>query len=327
MKRVNDLLGFISYNWKLEKPLNKPQVYAIETTNLCNLDCIMCPRRDMKRKIGTMSLVNFRTIIDKISKYNSNIILNLFGEPLLDKTIYEKIDYCYEKGINTFFSTNATFLDETNAKKLLKTHLTTICLCMDGFTKETYEKIRFKSNFETTKNNIINFMELRKLEETIPEVILQIIKMKETENEINDFLKYWQQFNFTKIYVKDFCIWGDQVEGIKELSRQDQRFLKTDKVRPACYYPWHSVVIYWDGTIAPCCRDYNGKYILGNIFEDDLENIWNGDKFIELRRQHNKLNFNNPLCIKCFDMPDVCQSWYLFNKKNISKILNKTVLS
>lgn len=316
----NEILGYISYNWKLSKPLNKPMVLTIETTNICNLDCIICPRKEMKRKLGTISIENFTMIIDRISEYNSSVMLHFCGEPLLDKQIFEKIKYCQNKNIKSCISTNTTLLNNENASRLLESGLYKLYICMDGFNKETYEKIRKGANFETTQNNIINFMKLRDKTNKIPIVILQMIRTIDTEDEIKDFNQFWKPFNFSEISIKDFCTWGDQIEGIKDLSRQEQRFLKTNEKRPPCYYPWHSVVILWDGTVIPCCRDFDGKYVLGNIFNNDLDDIWYGEKLVKLREKHTHLEFNNSLCDRCFDMPNMTQSWYLINLKNIKQI-------
>ncbi len=55
----------------LEKHRNKtPFVFNVETTNVCNMSCIMCPRTTlMNRKIETMSMDLFSKIIDQIQLY------------------------------------------------------------------------------------------------------------------------------------------------------------------------------------------------------------------------------------------------------------------
>jgi len=48
-----------------------PIFLIIEPTNNCNFDCIMCPRPNMTRPIGNMSLDLFKKIIDEY-KIKSN---------------------------------------------------------------------------------------------------------------------------------------------------------------------------------------------------------------------------------------------------------------
>ncbi|MDH4182693.1 MAG: cobalamin-dependent protein [Nitrospinota bacterium] len=40
-----------------------------------------------------------------------------------------------------------------------------------------------------------------------------------------------------------------------------------------------------DGNVVPCCRDPKGKNIMGNILEQDMDEIWNGEKFRSFRSQ------------------------------------------
>jgi cyclic pyranopterin phosphate synthase len=50
-----------------------------------------------------------------------------------------------------------------------------------------------------------------------------------------------------------------------------------------CYYPFTQLFLDPRGRAAPCC--WNQDYILGNIKSSSLEELWNGHKLQELRRQ------------------------------------------
>jgi radical SAM protein with 4Fe4S-binding SPASM domain len=51
-----------------------------------------------------------------------------------------------------------------------------------------------------------------------------------------------------------------------------------------CPYPWYSFVIASNGDVVSCCRDLEHKTVLGNLFEQDFEEIWNGERYQALRR-------------------------------------------
>jgi radical SAM protein with 4Fe4S-binding SPASM domain len=69
-----------------------------------------------------------------------------------------------------------------------------------------------------------------------------------------------------------------------------------------CFFPWDSMVVLWDGRIVPCCNDYNGGYILGDVGKKSLEEIWNDQPMIELRKQQLLNRFeNNNLCSGCYE--------------------------
>jgi radical SAM protein with 4Fe4S-binding SPASM domain len=62
-----------------------------------------------------------------------------------------------------------------------------------------------------------------------------------------------------------------------------------------CRRPWEVAYITARGNLLPCCispfsiLDYD-SLVLGNVFEQDLEKIWTGEKFSEFRRRHQSSN-------------------------------------
>ena len=106
----------------------------IEPTNLCNLKCPLCPTNcAMSRARGDMSLVLFKKIIDSFEKDEiKKINLWNFGEPLLNKDIFEMVRYAAKKGIRVIISTNSTMLDKEIRKNILYSGLDTIIVCLDG---------------------------------------------------------------------------------------------------------------------------------------------------------------------------------------------------
>jgi radical SAM protein with 4Fe4S-binding SPASM domain len=298
---LNRLSGEYSYYHRKLPVRNNPEVFAIEPTNYCNLRCSMCPRKLMKRKIGYMDFELFKKIIDEVKEYNSYVWLHDFGESLFHPKIDLFIDYCADNGVMPFLSTNATILNEKNALKILNSKLETIILSLDGTTKETYEKIRVNGDFDETKSNILNFLELKKkMHKTKPYTIIQTIRMKETEKEIEAFKEQWRGIA-DNILIKKFSVWADQVAGIKNLSEEEQRYFPFRKERFPCSLLFKNVVVLWNGDVVPCCLDYDAKFVLGNVNENTLKEIWNSEKFNELRRNHIDGNYDNPLCKGCLE--------------------------
>ena len=122
----------------------------IESTNICNLDCVMCPTglKQVKRPKGYMDFDLFKSIVDEMAPYVKATTLHIWGEPLMHKRIFDMVAYCRQKGLRAEISTNATLLDERKAQGLLDAGLDTIYLCLDGFRPETYEAIRVKADYE-----------------------------------------------------------------------------------------------------------------------------------------------------------------------------------
>ncbi len=60
-----------------------------------------------------------------------------------------------------------------------------------------------------------------------------------------------------------------------------------------CSFPFSVAEIDWDGNVYGCCAAYFIGYTFGNIFEQSFDEIWNGPKAQEFRRQFLDRNFNH----------------------------------
>lgn len=320
----NYFLSEFSYYHRLKKPLNNPDIFAIELTSQCNLRCVMCPHVIMQRAKSNMGFETFKKIVDNVEPYAFFIWLHSLGEPLLNPNVFDMIKYCKERGIKVGLSTNATVLNESNGRRLVEAGLDKIILCMESTEKETYEKIRVGGKFENVRNNIRRFLEVKKeMNSERPYTVVQIIQMKETASQIEAFKKEWVPL-CDEVLVKVFSTWANQVSEIPVLADREQRYHKVLKKRQPCQLLWRNVVILSDGKVSPCCIDYEGKINLGNAAETPLKEIWNGPAMQNLREIHLNEDYQKaPVC-------DGCEEWlggeegklYPFDSRLLQKIKN-----
>ena len=59
------------------------------------------------------------------------------------------------------------------------------------------------------------------------------------------------------------------------------------------------IAILVDGTVVPCCLDNNGDIKLGNILEEDFEDILNNPKSIEIKKNFENSIITCKLCKTC----------------------------
>ena len=60
------------------------------------------------------------------------------------------------------------------------------------------------------------------------------------------------------------------------------------------------MVICADGKVVPCCNDFSCRHPLGDLNTESIEEVWNGDKFVEFRRLHCRNKFDSmPICREC----------------------------
>ncbi len=66
-----------------------------------------------------------------------------------------------------------------------------------------------------------------------------------------------------------------------------------------CTQPFYAMYVRSTGDVVPCCVDV-GNLIIGNVADEGLYEIWNGEKLRELRRQHlARKRWENSICGKC----------------------------
>jgi len=259
----------------------------IESTNACNLRCVMCPRNFMTEKIGYIEWALFEKIIDEGAEYRlPSIKLNYRGEPLLHPQLPEMVAYAKRKGIiEVQFNTNGLLLSEKKIGELLGTGLDRIIFSFDGATKESYERIRTGSNYERVVNNIKTLVKMRnKRGSKRPLVRVQMVKMKDNEHEVEDFLKMWISVaNRVAINIE----------------REPMGTQKEVEHFP-CPQIWQRLMVCWDGEVRMCCGDWSGEIVLGNAKESTIYKLWHSGKLNKIRKLHSQGRFNEiPVCARC----------------------------
>ncbi|VAX23702.1 hypothetical protein MNBD_NITROSPINAE02-1761 [hydrothermal vent metagenome] len=268
-----------------------PVELGIEITNRCNLECPMCAREEMTRPTGDMSLELLKKIIDEIEPFAEMVYLHGDGEPCLHKNIYEALAYVKKKGLKVGISTNATTLNENNAKMLIDSKIDYLIVALDGLSKETYEKIRVKGNFEKVVENVKNFLELKQKMRSKIFTAIQFIEMDENKHESKEFVEFWKAYNPNVIRIKPL---------VNLINRS-----KVAQFKMPCFYLWRQTMIDWDGTVFPCCVDTNSDYSFGNIANESLAEIWNSKSIQNMREMHIQSRQNEiDMCNTC-DMPQL----------------------
>lgn len=277
----------------LEDILKFPKYLTIETTNICNAKCIMCPHNAL---VGGKMMEDecFEIIVEELKDYVDwieSVALYWFGEPLLDSKLSEKIRILRKIGIkNVQISTNAEKLDKNRADELLKMGLNDIRISMDAIRKDTYEKIRGLS-YNTVIENICNLLQLRDEKYKNIPIRIRLVELNENRNEIEEFKAYWKG-KVSKI---------DKVQIMPEMINKSwkKECLKKDYEFP-CVSVFSTLVIDVDGNICMCCMDTDKEVCLGNIKNMSLKSAWNDKKLGEIRNKHlSGKKYEIPICENC----------------------------
>lgn len=255
-----------------------PVEYIVETTAKCNIYCPMCPRETHKQPKEDMRDAIFERLVEGARDTAEHMMLIGLGEPLLDRAIFDRIEYCERHGISTLLSTNGTLLDEANARKLLDSPLEHITLSFDGASKETFEHYRKGARFEKVRDNFVRFCRMKHDRGSKLQIVVQMVRMLGNAHEVQAFRDFWS------------AIPGVDLVRVKE----DETNLVTPEARAPegggrrCHYLWRGAMyVKHDGRVYPCCQSYmlDGDPV-GDLREQTLEEIFNSDAMQQLRREH-----------------------------------------
>jgi len=71
-------------------------------------------------------------------------------------------------------------------------------------------------------------------------------------------------------------------------------------MKQRCARPFHELVVTYDGNVVICCHDWQAENVLGNVFDNTLEEIWWGKEHWKiLRSLYKKDRANLTPCYKC----------------------------
>lgn len=255
------------------------RLLQVESAIACNLDCVMCPWREITKNSknrGLMSDEVWAAIKPYLPEVNS-IDFTGGGEPLLQPKLAEWIAAAKSAGCETGFLSNGLLLKRDRLKRILAAGIDWICISMDGATADIYNKIRIGSDFERVCANVGNIAKLRTGK--TPKTMINFVLMHINFHQVEEILQLAARLGIDQVNFKQCdVIRGDAGKGLglfgpketreirqlkksldkarrlaRKLRIQTTSFPFTPQERPVCDQdPRDSMFIRYDGTAAPC---------------------------------------------------------------------------
>ena len=256
----------------------------IEITNNCNLNCDFCIKNTRPHKY--MSIGEFKKILSKLNGYTKYLYFHILGEPLLHPKINEFIDIA-SKNYKINITTNGYLIKNIINNKYIR---------QLNISLHSYNE-KYKISLNDYMNNIFNtidilhkytYISLRLLTKSkYSESILEMINKKyKTNLKINTLKNNITITQNIFISINKEFIWPD-------LNNSYYNEIGT------CYALTNHIGILVDGTIIPCCLDSKGIINLGNIYEDDLNDVINSKRYQTMLNGFKNNKKCEELCKKC----------------------------
>lgn len=262
----------------------------LEITNICNLNCLFCPKTD--REKAYMTTDGFNAITDRLKGEIKFLYFHLMGEPLLHPRLAEFITTAREKGFVPIITTNGTLLPK--AHTLLETGLHKIQISLhsqEGNAKENPEEyIHDVMGFSLSaaRKGIIVVLRLwneggyNSKNETILDLIAEHVQRPWTPR-----YDGWKICGNIYLEMDSIFEWPDAE---REELPQEESF---------CYALRNQIGVLVDGSVVPCCLDHAGSIILGNLYSQSLREILSSSRAKAIYDGFTRHEAVEPLCKRC----------------------------
>ncbi len=280
----------------MQKKNNLITYVYLETSNVCNLDCVYCNRRNVVKTPTYMSLKQWDIVLEKLSIYPiSEAKLMGLGEPFFHPDFH---NICKNfKGIFpnafTITATNCQYQLNDNFIKTLP-YIDILYLSIDGY-EENYERFRPKASWD----KLIKFLDdLTKLDRGKTRITINYVVNNMNYKDIEKIHKMvLSKYNYIEEVRLNIAQWWSEDEECnmdsisKELINTLIKYKKNVKGKSPwtfseCFWPIRGFYMDVYGNVKICCLNTSTEPI-GNIFESNIEEIRLSSKLLQVRKECN----------------------------------------
>jgi radical SAM protein with 4Fe4S-binding SPASM domain len=299
---------------------SKPYIYTVDTGNVCNLRCPLCPTgyHGLERRQSLMRLAEFQGIINKIKPYAIEVIMHNWGEPFLNPDILPMIQYAGKNRVGTTISSNLNLVNRTEKflEEVVDAGLDHLTVSIDGTTQDVYETYRKGGVLENVLSNMRHLIRYRnKVGSATPKVEWQFLVMKHNQHQMDDARRMSEEIGVDRLR---FTGAGLPFNEFKNVSLANQwmsdmpeyRGYAPDKMvergylyDESCFYLYRAMTVNPEGGVAPCCVLYHSKFDFGNLVESSLEDVWNSSHYRASRALFSGKKYAGDLQTACHECP------------------------
>ena len=262
----------------------------VEIGNVCNMNCSFC--HGHSRAPRQMSTNEFEYILNKLTTHTRFIYYHLMGEPLVHPQLPDFIKLARKHDYKSVITTNGTLLSDRKEE-----------LLASGVHKVNISVHSFEDGSDEDFNRYI----------------CQIADFAKSAAEAGVIItfRFWNKGcddgrNELALRILQEQIPGDWVENTRGTRIRDRIFIESAERfqwpdskaeiqgnKFYCYGLKAQFGILADGTVVPCCLDSEGIINLGNIFQEDLNDILQSKRALAMCEGFDRGKATEDLCQRC----------------------------
>ena len=300
-----------------------PKSVIIETTLRCNLRCIHCVSHLRRVKHNADMAPGILEMIWPLAEQAEDISLDNQGEFFCNRNYLPIFRRARDTGKRTTITTNGKLIGEEIIDNVFFGGLTNLNFSIDGINAKTHERLRVGSDYEKLMALLRKTCERKRNSiSDLPHIGINMVIRRENIEQLPAMVKLARELGVERMNVFHFFAWkrslemeclfhhkglSDRYVGIAEEQNRDSGMelcLTTLFAEDAkhgrrrfrkCDYPFSAVTIGADGEVFACC---DWRMVMGNLNEASFDDIWNGERYRQLRRTVNSTH-PQTICANC----------------------------
>lgn len=271
----------------------------LEITNVCNLDCIFCPKTT--RRSHLLTAEEFDLLTDRLRGEIKFLYFHLMGEPMLHPLLPRFIAEARRKEFIPVLTTNGTLFDPQRQVG----GVSPVAALLESLPHKVQISLHSQEgNGVESPDQYIDHVMTFALEAARRGTIV--------------VLRLWNQGGYDSRNAELLQLlsrhvpqpWTERYDGYKLSERlyleYDQMFEWPDEEHRElgvnevfCYALRNQVGVMVDGTVVPCCLDHDGSIALGNLFTQSLQEILSSPRAQAIYDGFSHHTASESLCRKC----------------------------
>lgn len=255
----------------------------VEITNTCNLNCSFCIHTT--RNKGFITIEKFKDLLKKLNGYTKYLYFHVLGEPLLHPQINELIDIAYQENYFINLTTNGYLISKVEKNKNIRQ----INISLHSYSSNSNK---------TLEQYLLDIVSASKqLVDNGTIINYRLWTKSPYQQQIIDFLN---EYYHVDIKLQK----GFKIEK-NIFIEEDKEFIWPDINNNVCNYTGNChalkdhIGILVDGTVVPCCLDSQGTINLGNIYQEELNDILKQERVVKMINGFKENKRVENLCKHC----------------------------
>lgn len=275
---------------------------TVELLQKCNSNCLFCSSLSNQKSEHQIPLEKIYEIIDFCIERKALSINLSGGEPLLYKDLDKVVEYSISNKLKTTIYTSGNITNEIEnfiSKKKLDKSMLKFIINYPSIEKDVYQKLINSRDFSVEKVNLFIQNLVKEGFQTEVHIVPNGVNIQTLYETVN-YLKSIgvRRVSFLKLVMQGRAVVNKELLQVrndvlaKVLTQIVEDFEDSvfkirlgiplsnlSQERCECFAGIAKLIFRYDGTVFPCEAfkeaPNNQKYILGSIYKDTLEEIWN----------------------------------------------------